>query len=251
MKIVATVDTNYLSIAENWVRSIKKLGIENYTIYCLEKEAKEYLEPKGINCTYDERFDISLFLEEEILNGKEFKKIARAKTFLFREFARLREPVIFSDLDAIWLKDPISIVESHFNKFDVVFSLVEKKKCYPPRVWEKLGYTMCTGFFGINPTEKSLRFFEELVPYSRHRGGDDQMWFNLYSILDREYDARDINDGSKDIFVKDLLDIKVLPSSVVIRGLPNENTYVAHPVSGKTEEQTSGKLKDQGLWINE
>lgn len=250
MKIVAAVDSNYLSIAENWVKHLKKLGLDNYVIYCLEKEALEHLEPQGINCIYDERFDISLFLEEEILNGKEFKKIARAKTFLFREFARLREPVIFSDLDAVWLKDPTKIIESHFKNFDVVFSIVDKKKSYPPRVSEKLGYTMCTGFFAINPTDKSLQFFEELVPYTRHRGGDDQMWFNFYSILDREYKESALEDGSKEIHVKDLLDIKVLSSSVIIRGLPKEDTYVAHPVSGKTEEQTSIKLQEQGLWIS-
>lgn len=250
MKIVATVDTNYLSIAENWVRHLNKIGLDNYVIYCLEKEAYEHLKPQGINCIYDERFDISLFLEEEILNGKEFKKIARAKTFLFREFARLKEPVIFSDLDAVWLKDPTEIVESYFTDFDVVFSIVDKKKSYPPRVSEKLGYTMCTGFFAINPTENSQRFFEELVPYSRHRGGDDQMWYNFYSILDREYEAKDLDDGSKEIFVKDLLNIKVLSSSVVVRGLPQDCTYVAHPVSGKSEEQTSGKLKEQNLWID-
>ena len=125
--------------------------------------------------------------------------------------------------------------------------------------WKKRSATLLE--YGKSSAIRCVQVFSESIPltslcvFSKNlfltQGIGEEMTkcgLIFYSILDRDYESKNLQDGSKEIFVKDLLDIKVLPSSVVIRGLPDEHTYVAHPVSGKTEEQTSTKLKEQGLW---
>lgn len=93
------------------------------------------------------------------------------------------ESFIYSDLDALWLKDPRDML----NGLDV--DLAFQPGSFPAIVKSLHGFAMCGGFFYMRPGSRSVALLEKV---QRKMRGSDQLAFNLelMNSYDVEWEQR-------------------------------------------------------------
>tara|TARA_B100000035_G_scaffold311618_1_gene321494 strand:- start:5035 stop:5691 length:657 start_codon:yes stop_codon:yes gene_type:complete len=215
MKIIAFGDARYKRIAHNWAIYLRNHGINNYTIYSLDCEIHEYLIENKINT---ELLDLNIF------EGKTWKWRERVK--FVSALLNSGTSVLHSDLDAIWLKNPLSFIEEDND-------IVASTGTYPKDIYKKIGFTVCMGwiYYKSSPIVKIL--LENTLNQGVNHNFDDQVEFN-----------REIFNNPK----HSSLNLKTLDQSIISRDQPhNENTYVAHPLSEKHIDREKF-LKSKNLW---
>ena len=220
MKIIAFGNSRYKRIAHNWALYLHRHGIENYTIYSLDQDIYDYLVKNKINT---ELLPLDIFEEgDHLWNWRERLK------FIFK---LLNEGinVLHSDLDAVWLHNPLSLIESEYD-------IVASTGTFPKDVYKEVGYTLCMGWIYYKSSTIVKKLFQNVIHGNTHENFDDQREMNRELFNNSKYKE---------------LKLKILDQTIISRGQPyNENTYVAHPLSGKNVDREAF-LKNKNLWILE
>lgn len=222
----------YIQLALYWVSYIQKLNLE-YRIYCTDQRSYDSLMAKKIKC---------ILIEEN--NYKDFTDFGLIRFKIMYDLFHTYENVIYSDIDAIWINNPLD----KMNKdFDANFSVVTHEGAHPPCIRAEWGLTVCTGWLHLKNTCKGLikEFIEEYYKYR----GNDQSRFNQF-IFDRDrYNTFDKN-MSINSFTLALheynLKVLGLNDSIIHRGdkIVN-NCDVIHPLlyRSKTIDEKIEKIK--------
>ncbi|MDO7614708.1 MAG: glycosyltransferase family 77 protein [Crocinitomicaceae bacterium] len=217
MKIISFGNYRYKRIAHNWALYLQRHKIENYTIYSLDQDIYDYLVENEINT---ELLPLDIFEE-----GAHLWDWRERLKFIFK---LLNEGinVLHSDLDAIWLKNPLDLVE---EKYDLIAST----GTFPQNIYEKIGCTLCMGWIYYKSSTIIKELFQDILDKNTHDNFDDQIEFN-----------RKIFNGKWQN-----LKLKTLDQSIISRGQHHDvNTYVAHPLSPKHIDREK-LLKSKNLWI--
>jgi len=215
MKIIAFGNSRYKRIAHNWALYLQRHKIENYTIYSLDQEIYDYLYKNNINT---ELLSLNIF-EGQSWNWRERLKF-------IHNLLKKNINVLHSDLDAVWLHNPLSLIE---NGYDIVSST----GTFPEDVYKKVGFTLCMGWIYYKSSTIVKKLFESTLNAKTYDNFDDQIEFN-----------REIFNGNWQN-----LKLKTLDQSIISRDQPyNEGTYVAHPLSPKHIDREAF-LKQENLWI--
>lgn len=215
MKIVAFGNYRYKRIAHNWALHLKRHEIKDYIIYALDQEIYDYLCKNNINTE---------LLSLNIFEGQSWNWIERLK-FIYI-LLKKNINVLHSDLDAVWLHNPLSLIE---NEYDIVSST----GTFPEDVYNKVGFTLCMGWIYYKSSTIVKKLFESTLNAKTHDNFDDQLEFN-----------REIFNGNWQN-----LKLKTLDQSIISRDQPyNEGTYVAHPLLPKHIDREVF-LKQENLWI--
>ena len=166
--------------------------------------------------------------------------------------------VLHSDLDAIWIKDPLPEITS--LDADIVFS---QGTIFPHKMVRNFGFVLCCGFFFIKSSAKTIQFVREWVRLSEIYK-DDQVAINeiIQSIALKPKDKcqnilsfrnHEFMVWEKPIVIPNDANIKIsLLSHNSVRRLVeciDSKIIVAHPLSGKTGVETEKCLRDLALWI--
>jgi L-rhamnose mutarotase len=215
MKIIAFGNARYKRIAHNWAIYLRNHGINNYTIYSLDCEIYEYLIENKINT---ELLDLNIF-EDKTWKWRERVKFVSA-------LLNKGTSVLHSDLDAIWLKNPLSFIKEDND-------IVASTGTYPKDIYKKIGFTVCMGwiYYKSSPIVKIL--LENTLNQGVNHNFDDQVEFNREIFNNPKYSS---------------LNLKTLDQSIISIGQThNENTYVAHPLSPKHIDREKF-LKSKNLW---
>ncbi len=216
MKIVAFGNSRYKRIAHNWALYLRRHKIENYTIYSLDQEIYDYLCKNNINT---ELLSLNIF-ESRVWAWRERVKFIHS-------LLNQNINVLHSDLDAVWLRNPLSLIDRQYD-------IVSSTGTFPEDVYNKVGYTLCMGWIYYKSSSIVKELFQNIIDKYSHENFDDQDNFNR-ELFD--------NSGYKE------LKLKILDQSIVSRGQPyKENTYVAHPLSLKNIDREQF-LKNKDLWI--
>jgi len=230
-KIFGCTNFKYVGVAEYWSRSMQKLGLD-YTVYCIDKKSFDYLVEKNIKCN---------FYEELFQDNFDFTKFGLVRFNILEQLLEQYDYVIYSDLDTIWLEDPL---EDIFNElYDAHVSTVHHSKAYPASVREKWGMTVCTGWMGFS---KSCRdFILDFISNYNFYGGNDQQKFNehLYSLNDTI--DNNIKNHSFTLNLKQYnINILGLSRNMVHRGGVVDGAKVVHPlILGARKKHVLDELK--------
>lgn len=253
MKIITFCNYNYIPVTQNWLNFIMKLDIlkSDILIVTLDKESESYFD----------NFN-TLFRPVDVL-GNDLSALWVHRINIFDEILRDGNDIIHSDSDAIWLKNPINFVKD--CKSEIVFS---QGTVWPLDVFEKHEIVLCCGFFYLKSSENTFKFLKELkerVIFDK----DDQIsvnrlisqsinnWdvYNPYYIKFNKYQFKcsEKTMTAKTIFKNDdNYNISLLPHIYfprIINDLKFINqTYVAHPLSGKNLKSKIEILSILGLW---
>ena len=228
--IISFANKRYQRIALNWVCYLDKLEITNYAIVSLDEETYDFLKSNNIN---------TIFMEGTVSRqaGSGWKWRTN-KLYMFLESGL---DVIHSDLDAVWLKNPLELVES---EYDIIASSVVPG--FPPETSKRWGFTMCMGWMFYRSTTATLSFFAKMLEIEKDF--DDQIEVNDYlsSRISLE-NIYNMMDGSWKMKLENL-NIKVLNKGAVKRGGFDENAYVCHPLM-KKHADCETQLKRRELWV--
>jgi len=227
--IIAFANSRYKIIALNWVAHLKICGINDYIIYSLDEDCYKFLYNNQINTE---------FLKSDMFNKKlNFRqRLNKIYELLDNEIN-----VLHSDLDAIWLKDPINFIS---DNYDIVSSV----GTFPKNTFDKLGFTLCMGWMYYQANSIIKKIFQNTIKSKNKSLNDQEIFNNVLFNSELQYSVNDINLNEKEIIFNDFK-IKALNQKIISRNEPRcDYTYVCHPLSS-TNIDREKFLKEQNLWI--
>ena len=248
---ITFVTEGYIDLAKNWIRHVESSGyVGEIKIFALDSASERGL-PKDLV----ERVSSSITGLETLWN-------LRVK--IFRSISQSRISFIHSDVDAVWLKNPLNYLSKSNAPF--IFS---QGTVHPPDVHKTLNFVFCCGFFYYSAiaqpemTQKYMKMWENRTRLTQ----DDQTSINQLFLSDIKIPDRtrnmtvDSTVGSfsiyEDVFElnhkdSDLPLVALLPHKHFPRLLFEEDRddwVVAHPLTPKNSREKIELLKAQNLWI--
>ena len=159
--IVAFCDSAYLPLLEVWADKLQRLGAGPLRLYCLDDATALWCGARGID---HQRLKWSGRLEE----------LWAERLRIFSGLLAQGQSFVHSDIDAIWLRNPMHEGAAAACEADVVFS---QGTVWPPDVHDQWGFVLCCGWFKARATAAAADFFAALA---RHVSltGDDQISVN-------------------------------------------------------------------------
>lgn len=165
---VVVLSDPYALLLDNWMCHMEALGIERFLVVAMDQPLMDRLSSAGVRAARCE-FDGST---------QDFW-LQRA---LVWDFLAEREiDFIVSDVDALWLRNPIP---EYFcaSEFDI---LISQGVLHPVEILDRWGFVLCTGLFRAKPGAGTKTFFSALRRRSsRILETDDQFVVNF--MLDEE-----------------------------------------------------------------
>ena len=190
--------------------------------------------------------------------GKDRLGFWRHRVAILRKILDLGYSPLVSDIDAIWLRDPVPYIAGQPQ--DAIFS---PGSIFPEEAHSVWGNVLCAGPCLLRPTPAVLTFLDQVWPHLRTQ--DDQAAINrqlltlglefepadLYPMPFRGRDvlqSRDTRTGT----VGDL-SVALLPNRLFQRlQEPGEpEPLVIHPVSPKVEDTKIAHFREIGLWFED
>ena len=241
MKIISFANEPMKRVALNWVTHIKLLGIQNYLIYALDKETYTFLRERKINTELRDNI-----WKPQGVRGKNFWD-QRFK-FVY-SLLKSGEDILQSDLDAVWLKNPLGLISKDCDIVASTGNMCNKG------VNEKIGTSsICMGWVYFKSNNKVFDLFEEVIKLGYEEGGhtfNDQEIFNAVLFQDsQKEDIKILNKNIKRLYAKNLC-IDLLSEDLIRRHKKTpENLYVDHVFGrGQRHKKREIILKQYGLWL--
>lgn len=180
--LFTVISEEYARLGLAWAIKVKKVtGVQPHFI-CSDQESSKLLEAKGFACT-TYPFVEHAFLKE----GRKYGEIhfpsqkavftVSLKLAVASEYLKAGYTVLYSDVDAIWLKNPL--VDLASTDADFLF----QPGSFPETTKELWGFSVCTGFFLMRPSPQTVEFADSV---HANFDGDDQRTLN--AVLMKNYD---------------------------------------------------------------
>ena len=155
------------------------LGCDDFLVICGDQFSYETLSGRGIHAVRakldDGELDAS-FISRVGFSAKGLAMIA-LKFPVARFLVDQGYSVIFSDADAVWLRDP----RPYLQDSDIAFQRIDHHPAPISRLW---GFAACTGFVGFAPGAGTVAFLDRCI--EQHRSfHSDQVALN-FALLQSE-----------------------------------------------------------------
>jgi hypothetical protein len=179
LTIFTVVNAAYMHLGEAWARKVCKVAGLDPTFVCTDTISYAYLSGLGFSCTLgvSDRprsqtgktdYPASTFPSDEA-SFTVSQKLTTALSYL-----QQGQSVIFSDVDAIWIRNPVP----DLLKIDCDLSF--QPASFPAEAKAAWGFAVCTGFFHLRPTPPVILLVQASI---RRFDGSDQRSVNL-SLLE-------------------------------------------------------------------
>jgi len=162
-RVVIFVDTSMIDVFMNWLifySSTCRGNLNHLDIICMDKRTKVMVKSIGISCNDDHSFTLNTKLLEK--NHMKLKTIWLRRLHILYKYMIMGSDVIFSDGDAIWLKDPTSYI-SKLNLLNPQPQLIASRAWYPQRLFKKWGASLCMGFIYFKAGPFTLDFTNTMI----------------------------------------------------------------------------------------
>lgn len=169
--VIAFADSSYLPLLEHWLLRLEALRIERTKIFCLDAATRDWCVSRGVAAS-------------EVRWSGDLRDLWVRRIGVFTELLSHGEEFIHSDIDAIWVQNPLEVGSAATCSEDLVFS---QGTVWPPDIHDQWGFVLCCGWFRAKPTPAVREFFRALDADVR-RTGDDQISVNrLLAALGAEW----------------------------------------------------------------
>jgi hypothetical protein len=159
--VVTFADSGYQPLLQIWVRRLRQLGIERVKVFCLDAAVREWCDGEGVDAV---QIEWSGALDD----------LWQQRVRIFRTLLAAGEEFIHSDIDAIWVHNPLRRGAAAGRDEDLLFS---QGTVWPFDVHQRWGFVLCCGWFWAKPTVPTRAFFEALESDVKLTG-DDQISVN-------------------------------------------------------------------------
>lgn len=186
--IFSVVDETYADLGRAWARSVRKATGMEPVLICSDARSFALLSDSGHLCedaspdepmsrTQKTHYPDSTFPNDHASYTNSLKMISALS------YLREGRSVLYSDVDAIWLRDPVADILR--NEADMAF----QPASFPEEAKAAWGFTVCMGFFFMRPGEAMVDLLEASI---RRFDGSDQRGLNqtLLESFDLRWDTR-------------------------------------------------------------
>jgi hypothetical protein len=238
----------YAELLDNWLLHMDALDICRIVVVTMDEALSQRLQ------------GTELTVVQATFDGSEGDFwLQRAKIWLLLADAGVE--FIHSDIDAVWLRDPIPDYTG--DDFDI---LVSQGTLHPEDILAVWGFVVCTGFFWARPTPQMRILLRALVtPSNNILNSDDQAYLNRWLAeigIEWQTDAKDSYNlicGDK-IFrayrdpiagVCKSIDLKItlLPHHLFPRLQPGAaDAIVRHVLRTGDPSQRLERMREAGCW---
>ncbi len=166
--ILTCVNYAYVELLDNWLCAMERIGIDikkQCLLVALDKKTHCHIQEKGLNSVL---CDLDIFTDST--------KMSEISCFRARFYSLLVDmgiDFIHSDVDAIWLKNPLSYLARH-DDYDL---LASQGTVHPKSAFLQWKFVLCCGFFFLKSTKQTRFLFKEAANV-RYTYAGDQAWLN-------------------------------------------------------------------------
>ncbi len=248
--LVAFSDSKYRGVLLNWLIAIHRLGIRNYLVVSLDETIHAFLADRG--------FPSVLIKMDGPLHN-----LWRLRLVILRELCAHGVDVIHSDIDAIWLRDPIP---EYFSP-DADYLVVSQGTAWPYEIVAKQGFVLCCGLFYLRSSDVSLTLLNDILRDVVLTNDDqtslnrlihasviwDKQLKNPYQFMFRGYRVNCSEAPIRGRCHKTGLTITLLPHHLFQRiHMPERPAFVKHLYSEKTDQDKFESFRQSGcLFLHE
>lgn len=197
-KLVIIIAVNYAfrKLALNFVCNLKRLHLSNYLILAMDHAVYQYLAARATNVFfYDPSSSSSINthntahrrllqhpgippdvhgnIEGDSFGTAAFLETSRRKSILVLKVLRLGYAVLFSDVDVVWIRNPIPQLLQH-NRYDFV---LQSDRAHIDSD-TALNYNVNSGFYLVRSSQSAITAMQAIIKYSQAIRRSEQKAFN-------------------------------------------------------------------------
>lgn len=248
--LIAFSDRKYLGVLLNWLIAIHRLGIRNYLVVSLDETIHAFLTERG--------FPSVLIKMDGPLHD-----LWRLRLVILRELCAHGLDVIHSDIDAIWLRNPIP---EYFSR-DADHLVISQGTAWPYDVVARQGFVLCCGLFYLRSSNASKALLDDMLRNIALTNDDqtslnylihasvtwDRQLKNPYEFVFRGYKVTCSEAPIHGRCLKTGLTVTLLPHHLFQRlHMPDRPAYVKHLFSEKTNQDKIESFRQSGcLFLKE
>ena len=218
----------YPELAVLWAKFLDKLNINNYIIYCIDKESFDYLNEQGVRCQLvkkkpqieDKPFSgavLGLDKNDAFRNAtSKFGLIGAYKFMIAKDLLKQGKDVVYSDTDAFFCRDPVPHLRDLLGQYDCLLSTAVLGVSHPQKILKQIGFTACSGFLALKAGKGSIDFISDMESRLSEYG-DLQRAINFYLLPYIQKLRLPLEERRDSAFRVEGFHIKMLPQSFVRR----------------------------------
>lgn len=245
--VITFINEDYIQIGQNWLAAISALDI------------KAPIRIVALDAATRDAFPADIVLYRPC-NPRSLAALWQHRIHVLNEILAESHSIIHSDADAIWLQNPLPILEDCGT--EMIFS---QGTIWPPDVHERQGLVLCCGFFYLANTVAVQDFFNA-VERQMVIDQDDQTAINRLlekaGVTWRIEAPYTIPFRNKEIIASRQIirshsgkvpSVAILPHHLFPRLIKhlNDEVMVCHPLAPKTCRNKIEVLSSLGLWVFE
>lgn len=248
--VITFCNSAYGVVLENWLIGLKRLGVSNVLVCALDQPLARQLLSQGVPVAFTPC-------------NPALSDIWAIRQGVIHDLLASGFNVLHCDVDAVWLKNPLPLIES-FDA-DIISS---QGTTHPNSCHKAWGHVLCYGFIQLRSNPRAIRLVQQSVAEAATcESFDDQRHLNEQLLAcGMQWSARSVYQvpcrgghftcSPEPILGKNEelgLRVVLLPHAQIQR-LPNkleaaQDVFVRHPLSPKNAEKKEAVLRKNGCWF--
>lgn len=167
--ILGFTDINYLPVAKLWYQRLSEVGYDNHMIVALDNSSYK-------NITIESKYRCEKGAGE--LQETGFRNVVKLRLATILKHLQKGKNVFVSDVDTYWnFFFDLHKLPIHYD----IFHAFGTK--WPPKVFKKWGFTLCTCVAGYRGNAKTFQLFRKITKTCGKKCSDQQVTNEIYAFV--------------------------------------------------------------------